>query len=342
MSKRKMPGQKIQGEIQEPTYYARVPKMATMSLNPYELALYCHYKQIAAEDGVCFKSNKHLAHDAQMSINKMKASRASLEKKGFILVERAEGDVHENQPVRVTIRDVWALNHQLYAAQKEFATDEPKPVKVTRIDQGGVSPHDRGVSQSDRGISRGDNKEELLNKNTDKKVSTVPALVEQKPTDLDADLDRIPDHLPPSVMRSLGFSSKLQSERSKQAQLKTLAALATHSIWQAFSRGWDGVQPTQYPTKAQVDLRACNILLARLERGEFTLDDVENCTREQLKKPRSGDFLIDYVVTDISNFMIRKRNASAKAAVIQDGAIPDEWGVDSFVRKPQQDGSAAA
>lgn len=333
MSKRKAKGQTIQGESQEPTYYARIPKMATMSLNPYELALYCHYKQVAAEHGVCFKANKTIAQDAQMSINKMKTVRAALEKKGFILVERAENDVHENQPVRVTIRDVWALNHQLYAEQKVFEQESYAP-NVTPLPEGGVSPRDRGVSQDDRGISPRDTKEELIKNNQDKKVSTDAARERTELTDLDADLDGIPDHISPAIMRQLGFNQKLTSKAEGIRRAKAVEQLQANPIWQAFAKGWDGIEPTLYPTMAHVYLRACNVLQARMENNkEFTLDDIEGCTREQLKKPRTGNYLIEYVPTDISDYMLRKRKRAGAVGVVDETAVPDEWGADTFVRR---------
>ncbi len=120
--------QTIQSERQEPTYYAMIPKMATLDLDPYELALYCNYKQTTGEFGQCTKSNATLAQECRMSITRMKAARISLETRGYIRIEtHADGNGFQSVPPTVIVRDVWALNHQLFSQQKAI---------------GGVSPHD--------------------------------------------------------------------------------------------------------------------------------------------------------------------------------------------------------
>lgn len=154
MSTKAKTKQTITSERQEPTYYAMIPKMAILDLNPFELALYCNYKQTTGEYGQCTKSNATLAQECHMSVNRMKAARASLVKHGYIRVVVHEDDKgFQSTPATVIVRDVWEVNHQLFAEQKAF---------------GGVSPGDTPGYQDltppyqevTGGVSPGDTKEE--------------------------------------------------------------------------------------------------------------------------------------------------------------------------------------
>lgn len=106
----------VEYERQEPTFYARIPKLAIMSLNPYELALYTHYKQTASDNGYCNKSNGTLAREAQMSVSKVKDARQTLLEKGFISVEyHPDEDGVINTPPTIKIVDLWQKNHETYS-----------------------------------------------------------------------------------------------------------------------------------------------------------------------------------------------------------------------------------
>ncbi len=108
-------GQTIAEENPDPRYFAMIPRMASAELDPYELALYCHYKQAAAEHGKCYKSNPTLAKETKMSINKMKQARKSLEKKGYITcLHRLDENGIEHATVEVRIVNVWAENDRRY------------------------------------------------------------------------------------------------------------------------------------------------------------------------------------------------------------------------------------
>lgn len=170
---------------------------------------------------------------------------------------------------------------------------------------------------------------------TTESVSAASAHTEL--TDPDPDLDGIPDHISPAMMRQLGFNAKLTPKAEKVRRQQDVEKLTNNPVWQAYAKGWDGIEPTMYPAQAAAYLRFCNTLQARMDNQEFTLADIEGCTREQLPKPRLGSYLIDYVPVDISDYMRRKRIADSKKAATEDGAVPDEWGVDTFVRKPESE-----
>lgn len=152
--------QTIEHERQEPTFYAMIPKMAIMDLDPYELALYCNYKQTTGEKGKCTKTNATICRETRMSVNKMKAARAALEAKGYIRVvhhfdETDPEKKFENAPPTIIVRDIWVINHQLFS--------------VSLYE--GVSFSDTPPSPHDTGGSRGDTKEEPYKKNHTKESS---------------------------------------------------------------------------------------------------------------------------------------------------------------------------
>lgn len=161
--------QTIEAEHHEPTFFAMIPKMAIMDLDPYELALYCNYKQTVGENGGArvTKTNATIARETHMSVNRMKAARDTLIKKRYIEMtthEDSEGNI--NQPPTITVRDIWSINHQIYS--------------VSLCE--GVSNYDTPVSPDDTPpppsvtppLSRGDTKEEH-NKNNQIKDSAADA-----------------------------------------------------------------------------------------------------------------------------------------------------------------------
>lgn len=138
----------IQQQRREPTHFALVPKMAQRDLTPFELALYCNLKQTASDnhDGLCWKSNRTLAQECQMSVSKVKACKQSLASKGFIALEqRAE----TGETTLITLVDVWEKNHNRYTKITEGgshhkATPQPpqsqgvvatKPQRITHEEE---------------------------------------------------------------------------------------------------------------------------------------------------------------------------------------------------------------
>jgi DNA-binding transcriptional MocR family regulator len=147
-------GQNLRAEGQEPTFYARVPKMAIEDLGPYELTLYVHYKQIAADKGSCFMSNRNLAKACGMSVSRLQRARTELARRHLITVtEQGAGD--GSLPPVVTIRDVWEINNQRYGVSSEDGT-------ATTKGRGVGTRKQPGVSQETGGLVPENNKEELL------------------------------------------------------------------------------------------------------------------------------------------------------------------------------------
>jgi len=116
-------GQIIQEDENEPSNFAMIPKMAMMDLDPYELALYCHYKITAAENGACWKSNATVSKETGMSDSKMRQTRLSLVDKGYIQLTQETDTPDVNTPPIVTIINVWAENRQRYTLPPENRGD---------------------------------------------------------------------------------------------------------------------------------------------------------------------------------------------------------------------------
>lgn len=157
-------------ERQEPTFYAKIPKMVQLDLDPYELALYTNYKQTASDNpnGGGWKSNETLAKECGMSPRKVTDVRKSLVDKGYIHCQYETSESgKEHSAAIVTIVDVWAENHARFS--KGIAPDANPPSHDV------LSP-----------LAPDANKEELINKNHDsKKDSPLPPEGDDAPTAFD-------------------------------------------------------------------------------------------------------------------------------------------------------------
>lgn len=157
-------------ERAEPTFYAKIPKMAQLDLDPYELSLYSNYKQTASDNpnGGAWKSNETLAKECSMSPRKVTQVRQSLVTKGFIHVQyETSASGKEYSAAIVTIVDVWAENHKRFSK--------------TPLAQGanGIAPNANPPSHVMlTPLAQGANKEELSSKNL-KKETTYDAVLQE-------------------------------------------------------------------------------------------------------------------------------------------------------------------
>lgn len=134
-------GQIIQEDVYEPSNFAMIPKMAMMDLDPYELALYCHYKITARDTGGCWKSNKTLANETGMSARKLQDCRLKLVEKGYITVTYSSDETGNiNTPPVITIVNVWSENRLRYGKK-----DTPPMQEVHTPHAQGAYPHAQGA-----------------------------------------------------------------------------------------------------------------------------------------------------------------------------------------------------
>lgn len=118
------------------------------------------------------------------------------------------------------------------------------------------------------------------------------------------------------------------------AQQAAIVQAKASPYWQAFVRGWDGIEPSISPHHAARVLTA----IETLERREVPLDDVEACTRERLADPkRRGDYALWFLVDDLPAFWVRRRNAAAPATNGTNGrsSVPADF-VSQIPRAPRE------
>ncbi len=161
-------------ERPEPSFYAKIPKMAQLDLDPYELALYTNYKQTASDNpnGGAWKSNETLAKECHMSPRKITQVRQSLVEKGYIHCQYETSESgKEYSAAIVTIVDVWAKNHA------RFSTTPIAPRANGIAPDANPRSHDVLTPIAPRA-----NKEELNNKNQKEEKALAPALQEMLDT----------------------------------------------------------------------------------------------------------------------------------------------------------------
>lgn len=159
-------------------YYAAIPNIVlTLGLNPFELALYVHFKQAAGDDGgACWKSRATIARESGMSSGMVTKARQALEIKRPELKGRAlitvteEASKSGGRPTcRVTITDVWALN----MSQKPTSPHDIGPLAPSPHDVA-TSPHDRQRHHTTLATSPHDLKEEPMKKNQEEVRGKLP------------------------------------------------------------------------------------------------------------------------------------------------------------------------
>lgn len=146
-------------------YYAAIPNIVfKIGLNPFEIALYVHLKQIAGEDGTCWKSTATLAKETSMgagTISKVKAllaaPRPELGNKALITVT-AEMQNGGKANHSITITDIWPENMGELARVRLAKATRSRPEVAPSADEGARSPDEHTPS-------RGGDKEEPLKKN---------------------------------------------------------------------------------------------------------------------------------------------------------------------------------
>jgi hypothetical protein len=81
-----------------------------LGLDPYERALYVHYKRVCGENqgAYCYEATRTTAGKVKMSAGQVSQARKSLTERGLIIVQA------ETRPVVVTIVNIWEINTAFY------------------------------------------------------------------------------------------------------------------------------------------------------------------------------------------------------------------------------------
>lgn len=109
-----------------------------------------------------------------------------------------------------------------------------------------------------------------------------------------------------------------ETKKSSSARAKVVnplvAQIKAHPAWQAFERGWDGIEPGIEPTTADITLNALSILADDLSAEKITLQDIENTTRWKLAQPRVQGYRITFVKADIGDYRALHRPGNDKGS----------------------------
>lgn len=128
-------------------YYAAIPNIVfDLGLNPYELALYGHFKRAAGngKGAACWKSRATIAKESGMSSGMVTKARQTLEMprpelggKALITVTDEPSKTGGKPTCRVLITDVWAVNMTRYSTSPHDGATSHHDV-----DPLAPSPHD--------------------------------------------------------------------------------------------------------------------------------------------------------------------------------------------------------
>jgi len=155
---------KIINESGDRKYFTIIPNYILNHSTLWDREVYIQMKRITGEDGTCWTSQKNLAKQCGISINRLKKSIQYLIKNKWIEFVgnksvSSNGGLQETKEYKVI--DLWHKNIQFYKGQGVSSNDIPNTKGVSRDDQ-------RGITSEAKGVSPGDDKEEpILNKNTE-------------------------------------------------------------------------------------------------------------------------------------------------------------------------------
>lgn len=208
-------GQIIEHGEGEPSFFAMIPKMAMMDLDPYELALYCNYKMTAMENGACWKSNATVSRETGMSDSKMRQTRLQLVAKGFIQLTQETDNPDVNTPPIITIVNVWAENYERYAVSE----NNPLPLE----NMGGAAQKQPPATRKHQRISN------ELNAGKKKGETRKSATTSKRPKDRNKWTQ---DHLTayeeefPDIKRFAALDNALEPSLSQLTRLTALDCVA--------------------------------------------------------------------------------------------------------------------
>lgn len=196
-----------EGDLRQ--YYAAIPNIVLqLGLNPFELALYVHFKQAAGDKGgVCWKSRATIARESGMSSGMVTKARQALEKKRpqlggrpLIRVKEESSKTGGKPTVQVTITNIWGANFAKFSpsyhdvdTKHSTSPDDvqgvppslhdvdlalpPSQGDVDRETSGAPSYHDEQRHHTTLATSPHDHKEELLKKNPEETITPLARLL---------------------------------------------------------------------------------------------------------------------------------------------------------------------
>jgi len=162
----------IQDDSGDKKYFTIIPNYILNHSTMYDREVYIQMKRITGESGTCWTSQKTLAKQCGISINRLKKSLKYLVDHKWIRKTGTKEVVTKGgiQEVHVYIvEDLWKLNADFFENKKGVShNDTPTTKGVSRNDQ-------RGITDESKGVSPGDDKEEQVKEEPIKNKATEVA-----------------------------------------------------------------------------------------------------------------------------------------------------------------------
>lgn len=169
----------VQDESGDRKYFTIIPNYILNHSTLWDREVYVQMKRITGENGTCWTSQKTLAKQCGMSINRLKKSIQYLidhewikqiGKKDVV----TKGGMQEVKEYRVL--DLWKKNVDFFESKGVSSGDIPKAKGVSFND---TPTPQRGVTVESKGVSPGDDKEEPIQEehNTGDEVARVPEVI---------------------------------------------------------------------------------------------------------------------------------------------------------------------
>lgn len=140
--------QTIHQDPQEPSHFSMIPHLAADTLNPYQLALYTHYKRVAGENGgVCLEGVRTTAKKTQMSIGKVTQTRDELSEKGWIRVKVPDIKNHPKATVIIKLVNRWEENRAYCESLRKDKRSQDEQPTDTTVHDTNTTVHHMNTSQ---------------------------------------------------------------------------------------------------------------------------------------------------------------------------------------------------
>lgn len=168
---------KITDESGDKKYFTIIPNYILNHSTLWDREVYIQMKRITGEDGTCWTSQKNLANQCGISVNRLKKSIQYLIENQWIEFvgtkpTESSGGTQETKEYKVI--DLWEKNIQFYKDKGVSSNDTPITKGVSRDAQRGITSEAKGVSPSD------DKEEPILKKNPINKNTEIYTLYKEK------------------------------------------------------------------------------------------------------------------------------------------------------------------
>ncbi len=161
---------RLEDESGDKKYFTIIPNYILNHSTLWDREVYIQMKRITGEDGTCWTSQKTLAEQCGISVNRLKKSLKYLIENKWIInigvkkVKTSKGPQEVNE---YKVADLWNKNNNFY--QEKYKGVSPDDTPIAR----GVSPNkQRGITGEAEGVSPEGYKEEPIKEELSNKIAT--------------------------------------------------------------------------------------------------------------------------------------------------------------------------